>query len=265
MKRLATATSAIAIAAGLMTPVAAQASAPKPKLTIAAPTQVKAGVPATIKIKAKRVTGGTKVVLQKKAGAKWVQVKKLGRKGGTARVSTTVGTWKFRAAALKRGKAIATSRTITIRTVAAAPASYTVPLGALCQQATVNGTCGPGVIRVGYQDFRFQARLKVSGPFLSDVNDSRFTLRGATSCKSLTLQVAGDADAQEYGDSVTVAVRQAPPGQAPAGFAWARAGDIASITVPLAKAPFYLTTGGQNGQALLSGYATGCSTPTGVL
>lgn len=267
MKPLTTAITATALAlgAGALTPIAAYASAPKPKLTLTAPAQMKVGVPATFKVKAKRVPRATKLVLQKKAGRKWVQVKKLGRRGGVARVTTTAGTWKFRAAVLKRGKVIAKSRTITVRATPVVPPVYTVPLSTLCQQANVTGTCGTGLLRVGSQDFRFQAQVKVSNAWSSDGNDSRFTLRRPTSCKTLTLQVAGDEAVQQYGGTVGVAVRQAPMDQAPAGYVSADSGEVATLAVPLQQAPFYLTTTGQDGMAFLSGQATGCSTPTGVL
>ena len=208
-------------------------------------TQVNVGSAPSFTYAAQDVPSGDSVVLQRTFGQTYEDVQTLTGTSGsvTTPVLDAMGRYSYRIAIESGGAAASTSAPVSVT------AYGTVQL--------VPFNNGNGTVQVGNRLFNY-TDWRGSDTYPQYNQEQAWT---SSSCRSMTMQFAGNTDAQQLGKTVYVEFVQTSSDPV---YASAAPATVKSVTVPLDGGPLFINTSSDSGEGNIDFTATGsCYTPSG--
>jgi serine/threonine-protein kinase len=207
-------------------------------------TQVNVGAAPSFTYAAQGVPSGDSVVLQRTFGQAYEDVTPLSGANGpvTAPALDTMGKYSFRVAIESNGSVLS--------------ASTPVPVEAYGSVPLIPFNSGNGTVQVGNRVFSY-ADYMGSDKYPNYQQNQAWD---ASTCRSITMQFAGDSGFQQYGGTAYVEFVQTSSDPA---YASTTPGVVKSVTVPLDGGPLYINASSTD-DANVTFTATGsCYTPSG--
>jgi eukaryotic-like serine/threonine-protein kinase len=229
----------------------AAAAGPPATLTLGGDTtQVDSGGAPSFTYTVRNVPTGETAELQRTFGTTFKDLVSLAVGSGTtitAPALPDIGKYSYRVALEQSGSVISASPSVNVE---AYTSVHLVFFGG-----------NSGAEQVGSRLFDYADALTGGGyPNYPDYQQNQVT--SGTSCRSLTVQFAGDSNAQSGGETVYLQFVQSATDQIDASV---QTGEVKTVTVPLDGGPLFVNTSATNGSGIAFNFTGSCYTPSGQL